>query len=125
MNGTAGLSPTPATPARGLTPVNPNFRRITITLVPAGAGSMSVTVQLQAGANSSTVLSNVVVSGLPSSVRFGLSAATGALWNTHEVRNFSLVSGSAVAAVPALSQWGVVVLAAMLLLGSLVALRLR
>ena len=88
---------------------------------------MAVTVQLQTGASTSTVLSNVIVAGLPSSVRFGLSAATGALWNTHEVRNFSLVSGSGsgAAAVPALSHWGVVALATLLLLGSLVALRRR
>ena len=125
--GTGGLSPTPATPARGLTPADPNFRRLTITLEPAGAGSTRVSVALQRGASVSTVLSNVVVSGLPPSVRFGLSASTGALNNIHEVRNFQLTTELAGAsrAVPTLSEWGIVVLSATLLLGSLAMLPRR
>jgi Bacterial lectin/IPTL-CTERM motif len=125
VSGTAGLSPTPGTPARGLTPADANFRRITITIVPAGAGTVAVTVQLRRGGAVSTVLSNVVVTGLPATVRFGVSAATGGATNTHEVRNFSLVSGDGTAAIPTLSEWGTVALAALLVIGSFAALRGR
>lgn len=126
VSGTAGLSPTPATPARGLTPADPNFRQLTITMVPAGAGALALTVQLQTGATVATVLSGVVVSGLPANVRFGLSASTGAFTNIHEVRNFTLTGGILTATeVPTLSEWGVVLLAAMLLAGSFAALRRR
>jgi hypothetical protein len=121
--GTAGLSPTPETAARGLTSADPNFRRLTIQLTPAGSGSMSVSVQLQTGASVSTVLSNVLVSGLPASVRFGLSAATGANTNIHEVRNFSLNTGAH--GIPTLSEWGVLVISTALLLGSLARLSRR
>jgi len=123
IGGTGGLSPTPETPARGLTPADPNYRRLTITLNPAGAGAMAVSVQLQTGTTVSTVLSNVVVSGLPPNVQFGLSAATGGQTNNHEVRNFSLASGTPV--IPTLSQWSLVILATALLLGSLVVLARR
>jgi hypothetical protein len=125
IGGTGGLSPTPQTAARGLTPADPNYRRVTITLNPAGAGAMAVSVQLQTGATISNVLANVVVSGLPANVRFGLSAATGGLTNNHEVRNYALATGNAVAAIPTLSEWSLVILATMLLLGSMVVLSRR
>ena len=109
------LAPTPWTSARGLTPADADFRRITITLSPAGSGAMSVTVQLQRGGSVSTVLSGIVVSGLPSQVRFGLSAATGGNVALHEVRNFSLqaqhVAGEP---VPTLGDLGIAMLAALL-----------
>ena len=123
IGGAGPLSPTPQTSARGLTPADPNFRRLTITLTPSGSGSMSVSVELQRGAGVSLVLSSMVVTGLPATVRFGLGASTGANTNAHEVRNFSLAS--AVSAVPTLSQWGVLILSAMLLLGSLALLSRR
>src|SRR5262249_50375158 len=91
--GGAVLSPTPDTPARGLFPTDPNFRQLTITLPPIAPGSMSLTVQLQAGTVTTTVLSNLVVSGLPQNVGFGLSAAIGAALANHEIRNFSLING--------------------------------
>jgi len=125
--GTGGLSPTPETPARGLTPADPNFRRLTITLAPAGAGSTRVSVELQRGASVSTMLSNVLVSGLPANVRFGFSASTGLFNNIHEVRNFQLTTdlASASTAIPTLSEWGIVMLSATLLLGSLAMLSRR
>jgi hypothetical protein len=125
--GTGGLSPTPETPARGLTPADPNFRRLTITLARAGAGSTRVTVNLQRGASVSTVLSDVLVSGLPANVQFGFSASTGLFNNIHEVRNFQLTTKLATGstAVPTLSEWGIVMLSATLLLGSLAMLSRR
>ena len=123
---TGSLSPTPETPARGLTPADANFRRLLITLTPAGPGSMRATVQMQAGGSVSTVLSNVLVSQLPPTVRFGLSAATGANVQAHEVRNFSLtVLLPPPNPVPTLGEWGAMLLASLLVLGGVAALRRR
>lgn len=120
------LSPTPATAARGLTSADPNFRRLTITMLPDSPGAMRLTVQLQRGASVATVLSNVLVSGLPESVGFGLSAATGAETNIHEVRNFTLdAQHSAGTPIPSLSTWATLLLAGLLLLAAAAARRRR
>ncbi len=123
---TGGLSPTPETGARGLSPADANFRRLFITLSPAGPGNMRATVKLQTGGTTSTVLSNVLVSQLPPTVRFGLSGSTGDSTQIHEVRNFSLtVSPSPSNPVPTLGEGGAMLLASLLLLGGMAALRRR
>jgi hypothetical protein len=127
ITGTSALSPTPYAGARGLAPSDPNYRHLHIQMNPtATAGQLSLTVAMQAGATTATVLNNVIVSGLPANVNFGLSAATGGNVATMEARNFSLQSGTApVVPSPDLSALGRLLLSAGLLALAIGTLALR
>ncbi|MBS0569905.1 MAG: hypothetical protein JSS28_04820 [Proteobacteria bacterium] len=108
ITGSGALNPTPYAGARGLAPSDPNFRHLHIEMTPtATVGQLSLTVAMQAGTTTTTVLNSVVVSGLPANVNFGLSAATGGNVATMEVRNFRLQSGAApIVPSPGLSALG-------------------
>ncbi len=117
--GSSGLNPTPYAGARGLAPSDPNYRHLHILMNPtANAGELSLTVTMQAGTTTNTILNGVVVSGLPANVNFGLSAATGGAVATMEARNFSLQSGIA----PIIPTPGLSTLGRLLLLAGLLAL---
>ncbi|MFB9649655.1 DUF11 domain-containing protein [Curtobacterium pusillum] len=65
-------------------------RKVRVTLLPGGAGELSVTVRLEAGGAMRTVLDRVPLHGdgqapLPSTLRLGFAGATGVHVNTHEI----------------------------------------
>ncbi|ROP74955.1 putative repeat protein (TIGR01451 family) [Curtobacterium sp. PhB115] len=65
-------------------------RKVRVTLLPGGAGELSMTVRLQVGSTMRTVLDAVPLHGddqtaLPSTLRLGFAGATGSHVNKHEV----------------------------------------
>jgi hypothetical protein len=106
--------------------------RITVSPAP----NVTATVEIDSGSGFVTVIPATNVSSavgqapIPATFKMGFGAATGGATNIHEIRGFTTVNAPvaatvAAASIPTLSEWGMIILAALLALGSFAILRRR
>ncbi|WP_262922856.1 T9SS type A sorting domain-containing protein [Hymenobacter aerilatus] len=90
-SGTLPFSLDVGTAGRVTDPLNPNYRRAYIDVVPQADGTYKIRVQIQHGTAIQTAIDNVTVPRPPANLRIGFAGSTGGSTNYHEIRNLAVL----------------------------------